>query len=277
MKNQKIHTKTEMKIQKFPNFEFCQHIAHHNHNNNIKHIQVHQQLSSLTTMSATEESPLVKSTELKTSKLWTWPTIIRDHTRFTWMLPSYLSAYILPGYSLSPTTIESVMVTMNTINTCPYCTGLHGQLARMAGVDEPDATDAEVIFSTVFATESGRGETVDKAYETLVSKIGEKKAQSVRALCWALLWGKTTGNTINNGRDKILKLEWTSLRTVELFVLVYYGPLFLVIGGLNKILTMAPGIPKFVSAGLGAVLWLPQALNIIPLGLVSIVLKCGVV
>ena len=147
----------------------------------------------------------------------------------------------------------------------------------MAGVDKPDVTDPEVIYATVFATESGRGGSVDTAYQVLVSKIGEKEAQSVRALCWALLWGKTTGNTINNCRDKILKLEWTSLRTVDLFVLAYYGPLFLVIGVLNMILTVATGIPKVGSAVLGAVLWLPQALNIIPLGLISIVLKCGVV
>jgi AhpD family alkylhydroperoxidase len=84
-------------------------------------------------------------TEIRTRKLWDWNTLLRDHTRFVAMLPNYLAAYIVPGYSLSPTTIESVMVTMNSINTCPYCTGLHGQLARMAGVDKPNPTDAEVI------------------------------------------------------------------------------------------------------------------------------------
>ena len=216
-------------------------------------------------------------TELRTSKLWTWKTLLRDHTRFLSMLPNYLAAYIIPGYSLTPTTIESVMVTMNTINTCPYCTGLHGQLARMAGVDKPNPSDAEVVYATAFAHESGRGSDVSSSYDTLVSKIGGKKAQSVRALCWALLWGKTTGNTVNNARDKLVKFQWMQLRTVDLFVVGYYGPLFLVIGVLNKILEVRPSIPKVVSAVVGAVLWLPQALNIIPLGVASIVLNLGVV
>lgn len=216
-------------------------------------------------------------TEIRTRKLWDWNTLLRDHTRFVTMLPNYLAAYIVPGYSLSPTTIESVMVTMNSINTCPYCTGLHGQLARMAGVDKPNPSDAEVIYATAFAHESGRGSDVDSSYDALVAKIGSRKAQSVRALCWALLWGKTTGNTVNSARDKILKLQLTQLRAVDLFVLAYYGPLFLVIGLLNKMLTVAPSIPKAVSAALGAVLWLPQALNIIPLGLASIAVNFGVV
>ena len=215
--------------------------------------------------------------ELRTSKLWTWRTLLRDHTRFLSILPNYLAAYILPGYSLSPTTIESVMVTMNSINTCPYCTGLHGQLARMAGVSKPNPTDPEVVYATSFAQESGRGSDVAASYDTLITKIGPKKAQSVRALCWALLWGKTTGNTINNCRDKLFKFQWTQVRTVDLFVMAYYGPLFLVIGVLNKLLTVAPGIPKVGSAVLGAVLWVPQALNIIPLGLASVVLNLGVV
>ncbi len=224
-------------------------------------------------------SPSERDTILPNNfKLWSWKTLLRDHTKFFSMLPNYLAAYIIPGYSLSPATIESVMVTMNSVNTCPYCTGLHGQLARMAGVEKPNLSDPEVVYATAFARECGRGSDVSSAYDTLITKIGEKKAQSVQALCWALLWGKTTGNTINNARDKIVKkCEWTQLTSVELFVMAYYGPLFLVIGVLNKILTVAPSIPKVVSAGVGAVLWVPQALNIIPLGVASIVLNCGVV
>jgi hypothetical protein len=82
---------------------------------------------------------------------------------------------------------------------------------------------------------------------------------------------------VNNARDKLVKFQWMQLRTVDLFVVGYYGPLFLVIGVLNKILEVAPSIPKVVSAVVGAVLWLPQALNIIPLGVASVVLNLGVV
>ena len=38
-----------------------------------------------------------------------------------------------------------------------------------------------------------------------------------------------------------------------------------------------PKIPSAGSAVLGAVLWVPQALNILPLGLASIVVNAGVV
>lgn len=99
----------------------------------------------------------------KTGKVWSWSTMIRDHARFAAMLPTYLGAYIMPGSCLRPNQIELVMTTMNSYNTCPYCTGLHGQLARMAGVssDRPDtASDPAVAFAKTFAVESGRGECV---------------------------------------------------------------------------------------------------------------------
>ena len=92
----------------------------------------------------------------KTGKLFSWGTLIRDHTRFLAMLPGYLAVYTMPGWRLPPKVIESVMVTMNTVNACPYCDGLHGQLARMAGVDDVDATLPAVVYATTFANESGR-------------------------------------------------------------------------------------------------------------------------
>ena len=64
----------------------------------------------------------------KTGKVWVTSTFTRDHVRFMSELLHYLGAYVGPR-ALSPKTIEAIMVTMNSINTCPYCTGLHGQLA----------------------------------------------------------------------------------------------------------------------------------------------------
>ena len=92
-----------------------------------------------------------------------------------------------------------------------------------------------------------------------------------------LLWGKTTGNTINSARDKLLNMKFGSVTSLDLFVLAYYGPLFLVIGVLNEILTKMPSMPASVSAGLGAFLWVPQAINIAPLGIVSVALNRGIV
>ena len=82
------------------------------------------------------------------------------------------------------------------------------------------------------------------AYATLVGAVGPGKALSARALCWALLWGKTTGNTINAVRGKLLSpRRWLALTPFELLVFLYYGPLFLAIGVLNAILAKMPRVP----------------------------------
>jgi len=230
----------------------------------------------------TETTPLTDNANdtnmsLKIGKIYNWKTLMANHTRFTLMLPNYLASYIGPSSKLEPVTIEAVMVTMNSYNTCPYCTGLHGQLARMAGLADPDPSDPHVVYAKSFAIESGRGSDVEAEYAKLVEAIGSAKAKNVNALCWALLWGKTTGNSINNARDKILKLSWSKVTSIDLFVLAYYGPLFIIIGLFNALLTVAPLIPKGASAALGVILWVPQALNILPLGLLSLVVNLGVV
>jgi AhpD family alkylhydroperoxidase len=207
----------------------------------------------------------------KTGKLWVTSTFTRDHVRFMVELIHYLGAYVGPR-ALSPQIIESVMVTANSVNTCPYCTGLHGQLARMSGT-VVDEKAPEVVFATTFAENSGRGASLRAAFATLESKIGKGKALSVRALCWALLWGKTTGNTINAVRGKLISLRWWTISPFELLVFLFYGPLFLVIGILNAMLTTSPEIPAWASAALGAVLWLPQALHLFVAGLVSLALR----
>ena len=72
--------------------------------------------------------------------------------------------------------------------------------------------------------------------------------------------------------------EFGAVTFLDLFVLAYYGPLFLVIVVLNLILLMVPsGVPKGVSVGLGSFLWVPVALNIAPLGIVSVVWNGGIV
>lgn len=207
----------------------------------------------------------------KTGKLWVTSTFTRDHVRFMAELVHYLGAYVGPR-SLSPQTIESVMVTVNSINTCPYCTGLHGQLARMAGA-VVDKKAPEVVFAAIFAENAGRGASVLAAFAALETKIGKGKALSVRALCWALLWGKTTGNTINSVRGKLASLKLWTVSPFELLVFAYYGPLFLVIGILNAMLTAAPAIPAWASAAVGAVLWVPQALHLFVAGVISLALR----
>ena len=208
----------------------------------------------------------------KTGKVWTVTTFTREHCRFAWEMPSYFGAYLMPGRAVDPKTIESVMVTMNSINTCPYCTGLHGQLARMA-CTVVDQRSPAVAYAKTFAEQTGRGEQVRAAFDKLAASVGAGKAGSIRALCWALLWGKTTGNTINVARGKLVGLKWHKLTLGEVLTFVYYAPFFLVIGVLNAILTKAPTVPAWFSAIFGGILVLPQALHIVPLGLVCFALR----
>lgn len=213
-----------------------------------------------------------KTPQAKTGKTWVTSSFTRDHCRFMVELPSYLGAYLNPYTALDAKTIESVMLTVNSINACPYCTGLHGELARMADADG-GAKTAAVKFAVVFAEEGGRGERVVSAFGALVMSEGRGRAKNVRALCWALLWGKTTGNSINVVRGKLLRGRLWQLTPFDLLMFMYYGPLFLVIGVLNAMLKLMPRIPPFVSAAIGAVLWVPQALHILPAGLVCLALR----
>jgi len=208
----------------------------------------------------------------KTGKVWTTSTFTRDHVRFMVELPHYLGAYLGPR-ALPPSTIESIMITVNSINTCPYCTGLHGQLARMANVDAVDKSSPAVQFATTFAMEAGRGAKVVAAFKKLTATIGNGQALSVRALCWALLWGKTTGNSINMVRAKLVSLKWWKLTPFELIEFVYYAPLFLIIGILNAALVKAPPTPAWFGSLFGAILWLPQALHLSVMGLLCLVLR----
>ena len=209
----------------------------------------------------------------KTGKVWVTSTFTRDHVRFAAELPSYLGAYANPFTSIEPKTIEAIMLTINSINTCPYCTGLHGQLARMAGVDKPDPKLPAVSYATTFAKEGGRGAAVRAAFDKLVASEGAGRAKNMRALCWFLLWGKTTGNSINSVRSKLVSLQLWKLTPFEVIMFVFYGPLFLVIGILNAILTLAPTVPAWFSATTGVVLWFPQMLFVLPAGIISLVLR----
>lgn len=228
----------------------------------------------------------ISSTKSTAGRWTTWGDFTKDHTRFFVMLPGYLSSYIVPGFALSPYMTECVMNTMN--NTCPekkcvYCTGLHGQLFRLCRVDNGDSkkiidvASPPVTYAKSFSLAHGRGNEVEtKNYAKLVDAIGPTKAYSVHSLCWALLWGQTTGNSINSARDKIFSLSITSLSGLDIFILGWYGPLFAIIGILNATLKLIPGtFPSTVSAILGAILWLPQAIFIAPIGFSSLVRHGG--
>jgi hypothetical protein len=148
---------------------------------------------------------------------------------------------------------------------------IHGQLFRLCRVENNgdrenviNVTSPPVAYAKSFSLAHGRGinEVETKNYAKLVDAIGSTKAISINSLCWALLWGQTTGNSINSARDKIFSLSITSL--------------FAIIGILNATLKLIPGtFPSTVSAILGAILWLPQAIFIAPIGFLSLVRHGG--
>jgi len=172
------------------------------------------------------------------------------------------------------------MVTMNSVNGCPYCTGLHGELARIAGVEDAEqlmnaSSDAEsrkvvdepaITYARIFAEADGRGDKEATAYSTIVKHYGEGEANSIRALCWFLKWGSIGGNTLNANF-----LDWKDrpLGPYNLFYTVYYGPLFAVIAGLNAVLKRTPELPKAVSSSIGVVLTVAAGAWIAPVGVAS--------
>eukprot|EP00959_Pyramimonas_sp_CCMP1952_P286828 5997938-Pyramimonas_sp.AAC.1 len=46
-----------------------------------------------------------------------------------------MGAYVGPA-SINSALGEKIMLSVNSHNDCPFCTSLHGELARMAGIDE---------------------------------------------------------------------------------------------------------------------------------------------
>ena len=174
------------------------------------------------------------------------------------------------------------MNTMNSVNTCPYCTGLHGELGRMAGINsyaivEGGAGEAAkqvsspaIAYTKAFAEGCGRGPAVESTRAACVAAMGEGKTKSVEACCWYLQWGKTTGNTVNKVRNALFK-PWTLYKVSlgELATFVYYTPLFIVVGVFNALLKIFPRVPQWFSAAIGFVLWSLIGLHIVPLAACS--------
>ena len=120
-------------------------------------------------------------------KAWgSWDEALADHRVFASEWFKIMGAYVGPN-AVDPAVAESVMLAVNSINSCPFCSGLHCDLARIAGTKRPHKIDkarsleevssfcdkrgdqVAVRYARVFAMTDGRGKKSEKAYEKLVS------------------------------------------------------------------------------------------------------------
>jgi len=223
-----------------------------------------------------------------TGNKWTFTTCIADHIDLFLNDGTLLTAY-MGCPSVPPPELEAIMVVVNSANDCPYCTGLHGELARMAGVTEAKqlacvktADEAKTVgglpslqFSRVFAESGGRGANVPAAFEELVEAVGANKAAKVRALCWYLKWGAMGGNTTNCVKKRLLGLApLGEMSLFDLLFLLAYGVFFFIVFIVNSIIKYLPQVPAWFSAFFGDFLVIVCQLWILPFGFLALLCSC---
>ena len=216
-------------------------------------------------------------------KIWTFSGMLFDHKKLFNMIPDLLGAYVGEN-SIEPKLTESIMLTLNSVNKCFYCDGLHGELARVSGLNgyqvlrvaktEQECLnimkDNAVSFARSFALNDGFGKVFDIEYKNLIKSEGEDKAKSILALCLFLHWGSLGGNTINAFINRFFgKPKENSSFIFEVLFFAYYIILFLIIIAFSSFLRILPKVPKFISSLFGVILTFVASVWIIPLGLIS--------
>jgi len=219
--------------------------------------------------------------------MWTAESVLADHRAVANSLLRILGAYVGP-HAIEPKLNEAVMVTVNSVNSCPYCKGLHGELARMAGVEDPMrlmgaqsvdecrqvVDEPAVTYARTFAERDGRGPQLEEAFAMLEASEGAGRARSIRALCWFLAWGSIGGNTVNAFLSRLKGHPKTGSSVLfELIFFVYYGPLFLLIAVVNALLRFFPRVPAWFSALFGVVLTFIAGTWILPVGILSMIFR----
>lgn len=225
-----------------------------------------------------------------TGKKWTLVPCLLDHAMFLKNHGRLLLAYVGCcgcAAAIEHDLVEKVMVAVNSVNECPYCDGLHGQLARMAGVEDAEALRCQdkscksaespaVKFAKTFGQGDGRGEVVDAAFKEIVEAEGATRAASIRALAMFLMWGSLTGNTINCTKKRlILVASPLGLTPFSLLFFLWYGPLFFLVFVVNSALKL---LPKMATQAwffkvMGVVLWTLAGIWIAPVGLIGLLIS----
>jgi len=213
---------------------------------------------------------------------------LQDHVDVLKSIPKIVDGYVGPN-KIDPATAESCMAAVNSVNACPYCTSLHGELGRMAGLQGKEKTLMEaktadeikkvsggnpmVVFARKFGETNGRGAELESAYVVLEKAVGSGKAAACRAHCWFLHWGSTCGNTLLSfwkGR-LVGNAKCGSNPLFELAFAIYYTPCYLAISATSILLKVMPAkVPKVVSSGLGCILTAVASIWVVPVGLLGL-------
>ena len=234
-----------------------------------------------------------------TGKRWTMMPCLSDHiVILTSHIVGLFGAYTgCGGAAIEHDYVEAIMVSVNSTIDCPYCDGLHTELAALSGHgddakrllkahDVPSAVAVVDRPGVAYARRMGelnvRSTGEEAAYVELAKQEGAARAKSIKALCIFLYWGGMTGNTINCTKKRLLGIA--PLKGLTLFAVlfyVWYGPLFFVVFFYNALV-----IPAFRCVFgetsksqvwffklTGFVLWLLAFLWIAPLGLLALVLS----
>ena len=175
------------------------------------------------------------------------------------LLPAYLGAYVgSPGPRIAPKLTEAIMLTMHDPSTSrlgskmvQLRTGLHGELARMAGLlatdDETYASDEARPWPSPRSSPPRRA---GAAPWTMRSEnwsrriLGARRGRGRRARCASRCCGARPPATPSTPSATAPGI----LAHFGALVTLFYGPLFAVIGALNAALA-APVVPPHPGGG----------------------------
>lgn len=220
------------------------------------------------------------------TKIWTWQGALQDHVRFVVNLPFFF----IGAVALPPRAVESIHLSVNSINKCPFCTGLHCEIGRMAGLEDAHAvnecaklSDSETgefglysKYGTTFGKYNGRGEQVEALFDTIATEKGLLAARSARGLAFFLTWGSMGGNTLISFYRGTLKCDMREGSNIifEVIFALYYSVLFAIITFVSKLLSFFPSnVAPVVNIVIGLVLPLVASVWIIPYGIVGLLLS----
>eukprot|EP00658_Telonema_sp_P-2_P084680 TRINITY_DN9466_c0_g1_i1.p2 TRINITY_DN9466_c0_g1~~TRINITY_DN9466_c0_g1_i1.p2 ORF type:complete len:148 (-),score=27.79 TRINITY_DN9466_c0_g1_i1:145-588(-) len=127
-----------------------------------------------------------------------------------------------------------------------------------------------VTYARIFGEQNGRGEMEIEAYQQLVHAYGEKEAKVHRAMCWFLMWGSWTGNTLNGFVGRKPGKPGASRFFLFTFFLWYVIPFFGIINTAAFFLRFLPPCPKWFNAIFGVVLITVASLWKVPLALIAV-------